>query len=213
MGLPEHSKIINSIARKILKPIGLVQKGNSRTWLDDHGWYTIIVEFQPYSYRQGTFLNVGANFHWRKEDYWSFDIGHRESDFVNFENAEQFTTEFENLAGFALDKILFYRKALSNINAAKDTILNHKFTSEELWGSYHKGIICGLTNDLTELHKYFDKLLAFEDRAPFIPEVKSEVTRLKVIALDPNSFKEEIRQIIKRTREAKRLPSIETDAF
>ncbi|MFV0290086.1 MAG: hypothetical protein ACK5IJ_04195, partial [Mangrovibacterium sp.] len=63
MALPEHSKIINQVAREIFKEYGIERKGQSRTWLDDQYWYTTIIEFQPFKDRQGTCLNVGINFH------------------------------------------------------------------------------------------------------------------------------------------------------
>ena len=38
-----HTKIINNVAKQILKPEGLVRKGQSRTWYHDQGWFTTVV--------------------------------------------------------------------------------------------------------------------------------------------------------------------------
>src|SRR5690242_5082457 len=35
----EATKAVGRAAREVLRPLGLVQKGRSRTWLDDHGWW------------------------------------------------------------------------------------------------------------------------------------------------------------------------------
>src|SRR5256885_11111558 len=56
-----HSKLITAAAREILRPLGLFQKGRSRVWLDDQGWWLGVVEFQPSDWSKGSYLNVGAN--------------------------------------------------------------------------------------------------------------------------------------------------------
>lgn len=206
---PEHSKIINQVARQILKPNGLERKGQSRIWLDDNGWYTITVEFQPHSGGQGTYLNVGVGFHWYLKDYTSFDIGSRESEFVAFNTAGQFTSEVEKLARLALDKVVFYRQTLRDIETATQTILNHKFTSENIWGSYHKGIICGLTGNINGLNKYFERLLQFEDGAPFMVVLKDRTKKLKDVATDKDKFIQHIHDIITETRKLKKLKELQ----
>ncbi|MDG5809477.1 hypothetical protein P9869_44140 [Streptomyces ossamyceticus] len=40
-------RIITSAARESLKPLGLAQRGRSRLWIDDHGWWLGVVEFTP----------------------------------------------------------------------------------------------------------------------------------------------------------------------
>lgn len=204
----EHSKIINQVARQILKPQGLERKGQSRIWLDDNGWYTTVVEFQPHSGTQATYLNVGVNFHWYIQDHWSFDIGFRETKRVDFSNIEQFTPEVEKIARLALDKVVSYRQSLQNIDTATQTILHHEFTSENLWGSYHKGIICGLTGNLNGLNKYFDRLLKFEDYAPFVVELKERTKKLKDLSADRDRFKQAITDIISATRKLKNLKEL-----
>ena len=77
MTQPDHSKIINKTAKKIFGVYGIKQKGQSRIWLDDNGWFTTVIEFQPFRGRQGTTLNVGVNFNWYEKEYFSFDIGYR----------------------------------------------------------------------------------------------------------------------------------------
>lgn len=70
-----HSKIINKVAKEYFKPHSIKQKGRSRIWLDTQDWFSIIIEFQPFSGRLGTALNVAVNFHWLEQDYFSFDVG------------------------------------------------------------------------------------------------------------------------------------------
>ena len=60
---PDHSKIINKTAKKIFGVYGIKQKGQSRIWLDDNGWFTTVIEFQPFRGRQGTTLNAVSYTH------------------------------------------------------------------------------------------------------------------------------------------------------
>ena len=115
MPFPIYSKIINKAARLIFKEYGIVRKGQSRIWLDDQYWFTTIIEFQPFSNRQGTCLNVAINFHWYEKDYFSFDIGDRESEFIDFENEEQFEIEMNSLVKLALKRALEFREKLVDI--------------------------------------------------------------------------------------------------
>ena len=40
-----HNKIIKTTVKKFLEPEKLFQIGSSRSWLDDQGYYMILVEF------------------------------------------------------------------------------------------------------------------------------------------------------------------------
>lgn len=211
MSQPEHSKIITKVAKQIFKPHGLEQKGQSRTWYDDQGLYTTVIEFQPYKWEHGAFLNVGVNFHWYVQEYTSFDIGYRETGFEKFETAEQFTSKIEEMARLALDKAFSYRQQLIDINSAKKTILTHNFTSDTLWGNYHKGVICGLTNDTDRLNKHFDALLLVDHDVEWANELKSRVRQLKGIASDHSKFKSEILSNILESRNLKKLKTMKIE--
>ncbi len=208
----EHSKIINKIAREKFKPFGITQKGQSRIWLDDRGWYTTIIEFQPYRGERGTTLNVGVNFHWYNKEYFSFDIGSRQDvDFVNFEenNVESFIRNIKEFCEICLKRVMENRTKFKSIYSAKEHILKHNFTSEEFWGNYSKGIICGLTNDFNELNQYFDKLLNENHPVKWVEELKENTNYLKTKSSNQEIFTNEILKIIIETRKSKKLSEME----
>ena len=208
----EHSKIINRIAKEKFKPYGITQKGQSRIWLDDRGWYTTIIEFQPYRGERGTTLNIGVNFHWYEKDYFSFDIGSRQDvDFVNFEedNVESFIKNIEDFCEICLKKVFENRVNFNSIYSSKEHILKHNFTSEELWGNYSKGIICGLTNDFNEQNKYFNKLLNTVHPVKWADELKERTNYLITKSSNQKIFTSEILKIIIETRKSKKLSEVE----
>lgn len=204
----EHSKIINRIAKEKFKPFGITQKGKSRIWLDDRGWYTTLIEFQPYRGERGTTLNVGVNFHWYEHDYFSFDIGSRQDvDFVNFDenNIESFEKNIEEFCDLCLKIVIENRTKFKSIYSAKEYILKHNFTSDEFWGNYSKGIICGLTNDFNEQNKYFNKLLNKIHPVKWADQLKERTNYLITKSLNQEEFTSEIIKIIIETRKSKKL--------
>ena len=210
MALPEHSKIINKIARGIFKVYGIERKGQSRTWLDDQYWFTTIIEFQPFKDRQGTCLNVGINFHWYEQEYFSFDIGNRESDFIDFKNEKQFQSEMESLVEKALKRTLELRNKMADLKSAEKNIINHEFASDNLWGNYHRAIICGLNNERKKSAEYFNRILKNEFEYDWQKELKEKVEQLKA-DLNNNfkDFKVKVDDTIKNTRSKKKLKETE----
>jgi len=223
----EHSKIIDKVAKQKLKPLGIVQKGKSIVWLDDRGWFTTVIEFQPSSWAKGAYLNIGANFHWHKAEHFGFDLGGREeNNFVEYKNDEQFVAEMEKFCDLIIKKVLEFRENLKTIFLAKGIILKHNFPSEELWGNYHKGIICGLTSDFDELNKFFSDILKQDSigqwtcgntgtvhstHIQWIDDLKEDVKYLLSKTSSLELFKVEILKIIAETRKLKKLPEIEID--
>jgi hypothetical protein len=209
MALPEHSKIINKIARKILPEYGIKRRGQSRTWLDDQYWFTTIIEFQPHSGRQGTCLNVGINFHWYEQDYFSFDIGNRESAFIDFKNEKQFQSEIESLAKKALKLTLELRNKMVDLKNAEKNIISHEFASDNLWGNYHRAIICGLNNEPKKSEKYFKRILKNEFEYDWELQLKQRVENLKTELNNISEFKKRVDEIIEKTRNEKKLNKTE----
>jgi hypothetical protein len=209
MATPEHSKIINKVARGIFKEYGIERKGQSRTWLDDQYWFTTIIEFQPFSGRQGTCLNVGINFHWYEQDYFSFDIGNRISDFIDFKTELQFQSEIKPFVEKALKRALELRVKMANLNNATENIINHEFASDTLWGNYHRAIICGLKNEPHKAEQYFDLILNDDFDVAWANELKNRVSELKANLNNIKGFQKKVNAIIEKTRNEKKLKATE----
>ena len=43
-----HNRIIQQLCREALLPLGVFQKGSSRTYLDDNDTFFTVIEFQPF---------------------------------------------------------------------------------------------------------------------------------------------------------------------
>ena len=153
-----HNKLITQAARTVLKPEGLFQKGASRLWIDDNGWYLTLVEFQPSMWGRGSYLNVALYYLWDARDYLGFDYGHRVSGFVEYKgNDEAFLEEMRYFAEIAKKKALEYRK-FRDLEYAKKQILECKQNGSWIRGIYHNMMICGLCED-AQAAVYFEQLL------------------------------------------------------
>lgn len=153
-----HNKIITKAAREVLRPRGLFQKGTSRTWIDDNGWFFIVVEFQPSAWEKGSYLNVAINYLWQEQDYLSFDYGHRVDSFASFdENETAFYEKMLLMSNKAMEKVEEYRK-FSDVAYAKALILKRSKFQAHSHELYHKMMICGLAKD-SQAVKYYKKLL------------------------------------------------------
>lgn len=115
-----HDQIIKKLCKEILLPRGVFQKGSSRTYIDDNGWFLTIIEFQPSSWSKGTYLNIGLNFLWAQKDSFSFDfpLNPRIKGFIPYKNDEQFERAIRPCVETALEQVMFYR-ALRDIPAAE----------------------------------------------------------------------------------------------
>ncbi|MRX41090.1 hypothetical protein GJU43_17530 [Flavobacterium sp. LC2016-23] len=205
MAQDDHSKIINKVAKEKLGPYGIVQKGKSRLWIDDQGWFIILIEFQPFTRKKGTTLNVGINFNWLNNEYFSFDIGYRQdTGFVEYQTDNQFMKEVELYCDKAIEIILNFRNNLQN-NNRKNFILNYTFTSESLWGNYHKGTILGILGETTKMKNHFSAILNEEAQFDWIKNLQSQVKFL----IESKDFIVEIRKIINDSRKSKKLPERE----
>jgi hypothetical protein len=102
MGSPgPHEAIIRVAARAHLVPLGFKQKGRSRTWLRDHGWWLAVVEFQPSSWSKGSHLNVACMWLWHSQDHIAFHVCERLGRYAEFLDEANFASAADNLARLA----------------------------------------------------------------------------------------------------------------
>lgn len=166
-GEQDHNKIIKQAAEEVLKPLGVFQRGQSRLWIDDNGWFLTLVEFQPSGFSKGSHLNVALNFLW-DQDFSStalsfhFPIGgaFRQNAFVALANHEtDFYEAMTTMAQKAAGLVEEYRQ-FRDLSHARKAILEVKSNFYAL----HKMMICGLAKDpLAE--RYYHQLIVMSEES------------------------------------------------
>lgn len=199
-----HSRLLTHAARRHLRPLGLQQKGRSRSWVDDRGWYLIMVEFQPSGFSKGSYLNVGAHLLWRATPHPTFDIGHRVEDFVSYETESQFGPEADRLALCAAAEVQALRKQLTSPGTVATLIPDQGLG----WKAYQRAIALALSDQgeraAGEFH-YIAADLEEEDRPVFI-QMREDCKRLAVLAGNPTGFRSAMLEVIAGQRAQMRLP-------
>ncbi|WP_133468137.1 hypothetical protein [Paraglaciecola marina] len=208
MATPIHSKLINKAAREVLKPAGLVRKGQSRIWLDDNKWWLTMIEFQPSSWSKGTYLNVGISWLWYPKDSLSFDIGYRESSFVEFKDEETFLEEVIKLAEKAKDKALTHRHSMSSPELAKEFVLKNTIDDKQnIWACLHKGMACLYASDTSNAKNHLENVMQCKENRDWANSVKGFAQLLLNLKPDEQLFA--MQDAIMKSRKLIKLPEIE----
>jgi len=157
-----HNRIIANAAREVLKPRGFQQRGRSRFWFLDLGWWLIAVEFQPGGWDRGTYLNVAAMWLWYPQDYFHFDYGpgpaysSRIGQFVTFESEEQFVEEARRVAHSAAEAADVLQREFSTMGRVATRLAGR--AQSGTWNLYHAGAAAAVAGDQDTAATYFRTL-------------------------------------------------------
>lgn len=209
MSATDHNRLIRDAARRHLSPLGVLQRGRSRTWIDDRGWWLITVEFQPSGWSRGTYLNVGATWLWYLKDHLSFDLGYRVEGFRELTGGD---------AQYACDEVA--RRAAREVEALRARIPDIEAVAREqkvapagdLWPRYHVAVAEALTGHFGEARRRFETLALTSADDPdiaWVQELRARASLLLSLLGNASAFSEEIRSTIHQTRRALRLPDWE----
>jgi hypothetical protein len=194
----DHGRILAAAARDALTPLGFWRKSRSRIWLADRGLWLAVVEFQPSSFKKGSYLNVAAHWFWSAmPDVLSFNyIVKRSKPWIEFKDAEQFAPLAGHLAHQAADESrqLQARFADSRSTAAM-LAAEHAALADAGrgggWPAFDAAVAAGIDGDIATAQRLLDsacdsigawrpdlqKLLV-----PYLDAVKTQATFKEFIA-------------------------------
>jgi hypothetical protein len=202
--------MITEAAKAALRPLGCVQKGRSRTWLDDQSWWVGLVEFQPSSWDRGSYLNVGACWLWYEKDCLSFDAGYRVENFQSFKSADQFALAAEKLAERASREVTVLRKRFASPSHAQAWLAAKPPIS--IWDHYHLAVIAGLAGAIDQSKRSFADVMSDPDERPWAIEIRRRAAEFaRRLDLD-NGIEAEVIDTVKRTRDLLGLPALRMSA-
>ena len=211
------TRLVTRAARQVLQPMGLGQKGRSRTWIDDHRWWLIVVEFQPSGFTQGTYLNVGVNWLWWAKAYLSFDYGSRvrwttttdpirladgdlhTTDFVAYRDERQFDHEVRAVCHVAAQRVVELRKNFTDLRSTART-LNEHATTDQSWPSYHAGVAAGLAGDTATAQRLLTSVAIGQATSSWQAELIAHARDLSELLGDRSAFVARITSIVVRAR-------------
>lgn len=199
----DHNKIIAAVGKKILTPLGLHRDGKSRLWYDDHGWWAILVEFQPSAWGRGSYLNVGVSWMFYEASHWTFDIGYREDAFRPAMQEMQFDAAMHEVAAHAVRLVKDYRSRFSSLAAMYAHYL--KLETRLGWPEYHAGILAGLSDQYAAAKTHFAAVMEQPCNFAWQHGLRSRCLELTRALDEPQLFRAMILGIIMRCRAARCL--------
>jgi hypothetical protein len=203
-----HSQLLSEAGKRILKPMGLLQKGRSRFWRDDRQWWLIGVEFQPSSWTQGSYLNVGCTWLWSVKSHFSYDIGGRAAPYTAFQSEKQFRLAAEEMAQRAVEEVIRYRCLFPSVISVCDYYLQHK--SPGFWQDFNAAIACALSGEDKMADLFFSKVIESDaGNYEWVKEARLDATRLRELSKTHTSFRQVIVERVMQTRALQKLPAIE----
>ena len=209
-----HNTLIAQAARTALRPVGCIQKGRSRIWLDDHHWWVTVVEFQPYGWSKGTYLNVGACWLWYTKDFLSFDDGYRVDSFTSGEDLEAFESAVEGVAARAKQEVLHFRQRFAALPAVAEHLNSKETRPSDVRSHYHAGVSAGLVGRQAESERRLRAVLAAEERdVEWVNNLKTECDRLLHLVNDAPAFRNHISSVVAASRAALKLKPCTDVAF
>ncbi len=214
--------ILKSAAREVLRPLGLIQKGRSRTWYDDRGWWLTVVEFQPSGFGKASYLNVGTCWLWRAEprSYTSFDLGYRiPGAGGSLESEPQWHGVVQELVRQAVAEVQRYRELLPDLAAAaRECVQNEELRVADLrerdghlevpagWPTWDAAVASGLAGDIERAVHYFDHVAQIDPDGSsddlYLPVRERAVCWSQLVQQDHQAF---VEQVGRRTEAQRRV--------
>jgi hypothetical protein len=203
----DHNRLIAHAAKVSLAPLGCMQKGRSRLWYDDHGWWVGVVEFQPSAWGKGSYLNVAAMWLWNAKDHWSFDEGGRVETFHEFEDESQFSDAAAWLAARAATEVLSLRRMFNSVEAAA-THLAQK-DEKGIWDHYHAAVSAALTGQTSFAQSRFAEVASARVHAPWVADLQAKAASFSSRASSRESFQQSVHDEVVAARSLLKLPPLQ----
>lgn len=182
-----------------MRPLGLVQKGRSRTWLDDQSFWVGVVEFQPSAWERGSYLNVGACWLWYEKDFLSFDAGdYRIEGFASYDSDEQFASAVQGLAARAGEGVQKLRRRFPSPAHVQAELIARPPRS--IWDHYHLAVSSGLAGDKDQSRRSFADVMSNPDERSWTMEVRRRAAELMRCLELGSGFEAEVMDTIRRMR-------------
>ncbi|HWA27784.1 MAG TPA: hypothetical protein VG734_19160 [Lacunisphaera sp.] len=205
----DHNKLIAAAAKKGLTPLGLRRDGKSRIWYDDHGWWVIVVEFQPSGWSRGSYLNVAVSWLLYEQGHWTFDVGGREEGFKSADNPEQFEAAIDAMASHAAQCVQRHRRSFDSLERMYAHYAGINLRS--IWVEYYAAVLAGLSGNSSAAERHFSTALAGPCRFAWEHGLRLRCQDLLRFLPQPEAFRDSVLGIVLRSRAARGLEEMPID--
>ena len=203
---PDHNDLLAIAAKQVLGPLGLRRRGKSRLWIDDHGLWLLVVEFQPSGWSKGSYLNVSASWLWTGTDHLAFDVFKRVGGFASYEVGQDFSPLANQLAELAKLEIIEQRERFKSLHHILHHLESEDATS---WTLYSLGIVHGWLGHQTQADQAFQRLASRPAEHGWQRDLKARAEALANLVGDQAAFQAAIRETVTSARTREKLPALD----
>ncbi|MEU8833698.1 hypothetical protein [Streptomyces sp900116325] len=183
------SRLVAAAARTRLRPLGIRRRGQSRLWLDDHGWWLALVEFPSPSWSQGSGLHVGAMWLWQDLDHFAFNVSERLSGTEDYRSDEQFSPMAEDLALRAQTHVQKLRDQFPDVESVASHLAAQPVRRGWFWELWNAGVAAALVGDVPLAQQRFAAVLDEESIAPWMDDAQQTTRELLSMVHDRDAVK------------------------
>ena len=214
----DHNRILKRVASDVLGPLGLKQVGQSRSWIDDHGWWVINVAFGSSTWSRGSYLNVGTAFLWYEhpsipfeldlKDGWKTPMGKFDSQFIEARRADWWERD---VGAFAEGAAAHVSSIRGRTQGRPDLLARLREAPDRFWNRYHIGILAGLIGDLALSKRSLESVIHEADTSgiAWMASPRTIALRLLDLLADRESLSHAVAEVVATRRLQVRLPAID----
>jgi hypothetical protein len=172
--------LLDRTARAALAPLGLVQLDGTTTWLDDHGWWVVAIDFETTGAR-GTRLVLYADFLWHVRDRPARTVAARVRErgrlldqdgpelACGYETDAQFGRFASQLAARAVIELRAWREGFPTMRSWA-AYLDASAEEGSVWREYDAAVAAALAGDDRRARSWFDRVFDHPVRPELFPE-------------------------------------------
>ena len=163
-------RLLDSAAAAALEPLGLVRLPDASTWLDDHGWWVLGVDFETVGRDRGTRLVVFADFLWHERGHLVRSVSARvrergrllDQDGCELECADRDDGDVRELAGALADRsvaeLTSWREGFPTLRSWA-AYLDASAEDGGLWREFDAAVAAALEGDAERARRWFGSVL------------------------------------------------------
>lgn len=209
--MADFSKPILAAATATLVPLGLVRVTKPPVFVDDQGWFAIVVQTRSHRSKPAAMLDVAVDFHWYVRDHFAYSLGGRvvdpamgHGDFELSGTPARVKVKVQAMMEHAVGQVVAFRDQLKGLESARATVLAAMaMDPNDPWRLYDAALIAGLAGDAESARARFEELRAIRHEAPWFTELKARVAVLEPALSQPAALAEALGPIIVEARAAK----------
>jgi hypothetical protein len=194
--------------------MGLMRKGRSRAWFDDHGWWVIQVLFEAPMFGKASDLVVSVSWLWKlphmADNHASFDYGWRiPGCFATFESPEQWAPITRRLASRAAEEVRAYRERIPDLRAAA-RVTDEYARGRVGWHAWDAAVANGLSGNVDTAARHFAAVADLDDDREWWQPARTQArTWERMVRSDHDRFVEQVKDHVENARQQLRLPTVE----